>query len=143
MRTDARLDTRFLVGTENKVLIGQRRAVPVPGIEIEDAARLGGEVGITRKDPRTVLPGADGVVVQPAPDRLVTDSRDNAVTLNLPHDVGRAQTRERYAERRGQFTRQRLDLDDDLWGEKLGGDPSGSAPRVQPDVSRRSACARG
>jgi hypothetical protein len=48
-------------------------ALPSPGIEIEQATSLFGEMGITRKDPTVVIPGPDRVLVQPSPDGAATD----------------------------------------------------------------------
>jgi hypothetical protein len=43
-------------------------------IEIEEPGRRLGEVWVSRKDPATVLPWADGVLMEPAPDGGVADS---------------------------------------------------------------------
>jgi hypothetical protein len=48
------------------------------------------EVGIARENPAAMLPGADGVLVQPAPHRTVADARDESALLNLPPDVSHA-----------------------------------------------------
>jgi hypothetical protein len=97
--------------------------------------------GVARKDPGAVLPRPDRVGVEPPPHRLVADHRDDAGAADLAGDVGRAQTGERHAQRRGQFTRQGFDLDHDVWGEELGDDPSGDAPPGRAGVHGRSAYA--
>ena len=59
-----------------------------------------------------VLPGTDGILMDPPPHRLVADGGDDATALRLAYDVGRAQAREWQAPGCGQFTREGLDLDD-------------------------------
>jgi hypothetical protein len=72
------LDTGFLVGRQNKLVIFERLALPDALIEVEDTAGLDGEVRIARKDPTAVLPRTNRVFIEPTPDGAVTDRRDNA-----------------------------------------------------------------
>ena len=139
---DAGLNARFLVGRDDKLIRPERAALVSPGIEIENAAGFHGKIGIAREDPGAMLPGPDGILVEPTPHGLVANRGDNATALRLAYDVGGAQVGEWQPVSRRQLTGERLDLDDDLWGEKPGDDPGGGAPRVQPSVQRRSACAR-
>ena len=69
MFADAGLNAGFLVGGEYELVTAQAFALPLLGIQIEDAPGLEGELRIARKDPGAVLPGANGVFVQPAPNR--------------------------------------------------------------------------
>jgi hypothetical protein len=92
MFADASLDTGLLVGTDDELVRFQVSALPLARIEVEDAPRLGSEVGISREDPGAVLPGADGVFIEPAPHRLVADRGHDAGALRLANDVGGAQT---------------------------------------------------
>ena len=57
MFADASLDTGLLVGTDDELVRFQVSALPLARIEVEDAPRLGSEVGISREDPGAVLPG--------------------------------------------------------------------------------------
>ena len=68
MPTLTRLDGGLLVGRDDEIGLVQGSTLPSAVIEIQDAAGLAGEVGVAREDPAAVLPGADGVVMQPAPD---------------------------------------------------------------------------
>ena len=58
---------------------------------------------------------------------LVADRRDDAGPPDPAGDIRGAHAREEHHQAGGQLTRQRLDLDDDLWGKKLGDGPSGDA----------------
>jgi hypothetical protein len=69
----AGLDGRLLIGADDVVAGVQQLAVPAAAVEVQDAAGLGGEVGIAREDPRAVLPALDRVLRQPAPDRDAGD----------------------------------------------------------------------
>ena len=137
------LNAGLFIRAEDELVRAQRLALPALRVEVEDAARLDRELRIAGKDPRPVLPRPDRVFVQPSPDGLVADRRHDAGALGLADHVGRAQAREWHAEGGGQFTRQRLDFDHDLWGEKLGDAPSAVARRGRGGVHRRTACARG
>src|SRR6266478_3208363 len=68
---------------------GSARRLKVPGIGFV------GEIRIARKDPGAVLPGPNGVFVQPAPYRCVADARNDAAVLRFAHDVGATETRQR------------------------------------------------
>jgi hypothetical protein len=92
MFADAGLDAGLLIGADHELVGFQGFALPLAGVEVEDASRLDAEVRIARKDPGAVLPGANGVLVEPAPHRLVADRGHDAGALRLANDVGRAQT---------------------------------------------------
>jgi hypothetical protein len=92
---DASLDAGLLVGAEHELVRFQSLTLPVPGVEIQNAAGLAQELGIAGEDPTVVLPRTDGVVVEPAPHRLVADRGDDARALRFAHDVGGAQARQR------------------------------------------------
>jgi hypothetical protein len=92
MFADAGLDAGLLVGADDELVGFEAFALPLARVEVEDATRLGSEVGISREDPGAVLPGADGVFIEPAPHRLVADRGHDAGALRLANDVGRAQT---------------------------------------------------
>lgn len=88
---DTGLDTGFLIGREHKLFSLQRFALPLFGVEVEDAPGLGRKLRIAREDPCAVPPGADGVFMEPPPHCLVADGCDDARALCLAHDVCRAQ----------------------------------------------------
>ena len=71
--SEARLDSGLFVGTQNELIASEFTALPDALIEIEEPARLLREVWVSRKDPATVLPRADGVLMEPAPDGGVAD----------------------------------------------------------------------
>ncbi|MBE3132003.1 MAG: hypothetical protein IMZ55_00890 [Acidobacteria bacterium] len=55
-----------VVGAEGATL-------PLPRVEVEQAAGFDCGVGIAREDPGAMLPRAKGIFVEPPPDRLATD----------------------------------------------------------------------
>jgi hypothetical protein len=135
------LDAGLLIGREDKLIVPQRLALPASRVEIEEAAGLGGEVGIPGEDPAPVLPGADRIRMEPAPDRALTDSRHQSSPPGLRREVGDAPAGERPVLPDGEFTRLRLDLHDDPWGGKPGAVPGGAAPPGPGAVPRRSVSA--
>ena len=72
------LNAGFLVGGDHELIILQGLAFPLAGIQIQDAAGFFGKVGIAWEDPATVVPGANGVLMQPAPKRAATDGSHQA-----------------------------------------------------------------
>lgn len=117
-------------------------ALPLPTVQVEDEPRLRGEVQIAGKYPAAMLPGADGVFVEPPPHRLVTDGCDDGAALRLAHDVCGAQPSEGQTQRGGQLTGDGLNLDDDLRGGKPGVGPAVVALPGLLGVGERNACAR-
>jgi len=89
-----------------------------------------------------MLPGADGVFVEPPPYRLVTYGGNQPGGTNLPCDVRSAPSGQWNATGCRQFTGQSPDLHHHFWGKKLGVVPSGLDRRVPPGVCRQSVCAR-
>ncbi len=119
----------------------ERPALKGPGIEVEHPGGLGPELGIAREDPAPMRPGLDRVLAEPAPDGRVADRRDQAASDDLGSDVRHLEPAEGQPEPRRQLTRDRLNRDDEVWGEKPAGDRSGSARPSRPGAPRRSACA--
>ena len=125
------LDTGLLVSGKHELVWFQGNTFPLPGVEVEDAASLDEELRIPWEDPAPMLPGTDGVFVQPAPYRLATDSGYKTEPRRLSGDVRRAQTGQREAELGRKLTGEGLDLNHDLWGGKPGVVRAGLAPRGQ------------
>ncbi len=69
MGAAAGLDGGFLIRADDEVVARQRLAVPDPGVQVQGAGGLDGEVGIPRGDPRAVLAGFERVVGQPPAHR--------------------------------------------------------------------------
>jgi hypothetical protein len=137
------LDAGLLVGRNHKLIVLQGLAVPKARVEIQDAARFQGKVRVARENPSSVLPGTNGILVQPSPDRAATDLCDQAGARGVLGQVGGAPPRERKAVGGGQFTSESLHLNDQLWGEKSGAVPDEDAPPDRRGVPRRNVFARG
>ena len=62
------LDAGLLVGRDDKFITFE--GFPFPGalIQMEDSVGLDGEGGVPREDPTAVVPGANGVFMEPPPD---------------------------------------------------------------------------
>ena len=73
-------------------------SLPTPLVEIKNAAGLDGKLGIARKDPAAMLPRADRVRIEPAPDGAIADGRGQPRLPRLLRHVGHAETRERQAQ---------------------------------------------
>ena len=71
------------------------KALPSPfaSVQIEYSTRLNSELGIAGEDPTTVIPGPDGIFMQPAPQCTAADGRYQAVALDLLNQILSAPTR--------------------------------------------------
>ena len=84
----SRLDRRFLITTDHEVTGVQQLALPAALVEVEDPARLGGELGVAREDPGAVLPGLDRVFREPAPDSHAGDPLADPARHDLRRELG-------------------------------------------------------
>lgn len=66
MYPPSRLDTRFLVGGKNEVILVDWRALPRAGVQIQHSSGFKGEVGIAGENPGPVLPGFQRVSPEPS-----------------------------------------------------------------------------
>lgn len=89
--SNACLDAGFLIGRKHEVIGFQGLAFPLPGVEVEDASRLLGELGVAREYPGAVMPRADGVLVNPAPHGFIADGGNDTTLLGIADDIRRAQ----------------------------------------------------
>lgn len=122
--TLAGLDGGFLIGGQDELIRAQGLTLPNALVEIQQAAGLGEKVRIAGKQPATMLPGPDGILMEPAPDGGPADGGHQARLTDLSGQIVVAPVREGNALTGRQLAGQSLNLNDDLWGEKLGGDPS-------------------
>ena len=135
------LDAGFFIGRDNKLIVSERLVIPTTVVEVKDTPGFKGEVGVTWKDPCPMLPGTDGILVQPSPERASADACHQPGLANVSDKIVSTPARERKTISGGQFTSQRLNLNDELWGKKSGVDPDERVPPNQGDVVQRIAFA--
>ena len=75
----ASLNACLLVGRDHEVICAKWGPFPNAFVEIEDGASVGRKVGITREDPASMLPWAESVSAEPAPQGGAADFRDEAL----------------------------------------------------------------
>lgn len=113
------LDTGFLIRADHEFVLSERAISPTSLIKIEDRACLGGEVRVAWENPTPMLPRADGVLTEPAPDGGVTDRGHKPGSAYVLGEFCRAPARQRKAQGCRQLTSDGLNFDEQLWGEKL------------------------
>ena len=141
MLAAAGLNTGLFISGNHEFIVEEGSAAPTPLIQIEDASRFTGEVGVAREDPTAVIPRANGVLVEPAPNGASRNAGDEAGLTSLLSNVGSTPTRKGEVMGGRQFTGEGLDLNDQFWGGMSGADPDGNAPASRPDAVRRIVCA--
>jgi hypothetical protein len=137
----AGLNAGFFVGRDNKVVSAQRSAFPNAMVQIEDRAGLGGKIGITRKDPASMLPRSKGIATEPAPQRSSTDLCDEALRNHVLPDLLNGKAGQRKSEAVREFTGKRLNLDDETGGKSGLYARREVEPPGQACVREKTACA--
>ena len=120
MTTLAGLDGGFLIGAHDELIRAEGLALPKALVEIEQTAGLGEKVGIAGKQPATMLPGPDGVFMEPAPDGGSADGSHQSRLTDLSGQILVAPAGEGNALTGRQLAGQGLNLNDDLWGKSSG-----------------------
>lgn len=135
------LNAGLFIGAQNKLLLAKRLSIPNAMIQVQDTAGLGCKQRVSRKNPAAVSPRTDSVLVEPAPDGALADGGYQPAALGITAQIRYAPPRQGLLIGAGQFTSQRFDLNDQLWGEKPGADPGGAFHPGPPAAARKSACA--
>ena len=113
----ADLNAAFFIGRNDVVIGAERSALPNAFVQIEDWAGFVSKVGIARKDPASMLPGAKGIAAEPAPQSGAADLCDQALRNHmLPNFLDR-EPRQGKAEGMRKFAGQCLNLNDEAGGK--------------------------
>ena len=141
MQAKPGLDTGFLVGRNHVVARPQGLAVPLALIEIEHAFGLALEIGIAWKDPTAMLPGANGICIEPPPNGSSANLGYEAALDDLADQILATVAREWLATFFGQLAGDGFDLHDHFRG-KNGADARNEKgfPSL-PVVLQKSVCA--
>lgn len=135
------LDTGLLVRRDHEFIVLQGVTAPTALIQIQNAARFRGKIGVAREDPGSMLPGTDGVFVQPTPNGAAADLSHQAGARDVLSQAGGAPARQREIVSSRQFTGESFNLNDQFWGKICGAVPDGDVLPDRPNASRRSVFA--
>ena len=100
-------------------------------VEIKDRAGFGIKIGITRKDPASVLPRAKGVATEPAPQCRPADLCDETLSNHVVPNFFNGQAGQGKSEEVREFAGQCLNLDDETGGKSGPYARREAAPRGQ------------
>ena len=114
----------------------ERLVVPAPLIQLQDHAGFRHERRVTWEEPTPVIPGANGILVQQAPDGADTDRRDNVSLLDPQRNLAQREATE------GQFQLGRLLTSDGLDLGHLGRRELHRAPGVRGRSRKHSTTGR-
>ena len=137
----ARLDARLLVGTDDQVVGVQWFPAPPSLVQIKHRPGLLFKPRVPWEDPAAQLPGPNGILVEPPPDGGATDLGDDAPADSFGGDFRVGVARQWQAALARQLTGERLDLDDDVRGEKRTVVRVGHDPASRGHADQRTACA--
>jgi hypothetical protein len=141
MFSAARLNAGLFVRTKNELIGPEFTALPETLVEIQEPASLVLEVRVSRKDPTTVLPRTDGVLVEPAPYSRVAEGGRQANVAHMKSEFRHTPTGKGCPGDARKLTGDRFNLHDQFWGEKPGGVPGVGGLPGPPSASRRIAFA--
>ncbi len=88
MAATAGLDTGFFISREDEFVILEGTTIPDAFIEVQDSSGFAGKLGIARKDPRPISPGANCILMKPAPYGTVADRSNKAGLPDPPTQIG-------------------------------------------------------
>src|SRR5215468_576108 len=143
MLAGTRLDAGLFVRTENELIGPEGTAPPDSLVEIEQPARLLFEVRVSRKDPAAMLPGTDGVLMEPAPDGGVAEGCCQTTVPHMSAEFRHTPTGKGRPGQARKLAGQGLNVHDQFWGEKPGGAPGVGGLPDPPNAPQRSAFATG
>ncbi len=141
MFSEARLDAGLFIRTENELIGPEFTALPEALIEIQEPASLLFEVRVSGKDPTTVLPRTDGVLVEPAPYSSVAEGGCQASVPHMRSEFRHTPTGKGCPGDPGKLTGDSFNLHDQFWGGKPGGVPGVGGLPGPPSASQRIAFA--
>ena len=111
------LNTGLLVRRDHEVSSGQWGAFPNALVEVEYGTGFGSKVGITRKDPASMLPRAESVGAEPTPQGGAADFGDEALRDHVLPELLDGEARQRESEPVRELAGKRLNLDDEAGGK--------------------------
>ena len=135
------LDTGLFICGQNKFVVFQRTSIPDLLIKIEDLSSFETELGIPGKDPGSMLPGPDGIFIEPSPYGAATNGCNKAGLTGISGDLISAPARQGNLMNGRKFTGDRFNLDDQIWGEKTEVDPVEDAPPIPRAAVQRNVFA--
>ena len=68
MLATTRLNARLFVSRDDEFIAFEGFSFPEARIQIQDPVSLDGEVGVAGEDPTAVVPGTNGIFMEPAPN---------------------------------------------------------------------------
>jgi len=137
MTSSPRLNTGLLICAHNKFVIFKLLAIPNLLIKIKDPPRFDGELRISRKNPGSMLPGPDSILIEPSPHGATAQCCYQTGVACVSSYIRRAPTGYGDPIHSRKFTGDRFDLNDEIWGEKTEGDPVEDVPPILRGDPRR------
>jgi len=83
----ASLNAGLFIGGDHEFVVLQCATLPLAGIQIQHPASLHCEFRIAWKDPTAVIPGSNGVFMEPTPERTTANGSHQAALADLPHQI--------------------------------------------------------
>jgi len=117
MASEARLDARLLVGTEDEVFVRQRFPVPAAAVQIQNPGCFFDETGIAGENPIPKLPRFNRGGSQDPTDRRSGDGSAELVADSL-RQVGQRLTAQGSVRQGDEFASHRFDRSSFHWGKK-------------------------
>ena len=137
----AGLNAALFIGRNDVVIGAERSPLPNAFVQIEDRAGFVSKVGIARKNPASMLPGAKGIAAEPAPQSSAADLSDQALRNNVLADFLNREPRQWEPEGVRKLAGECLNLNDETGGKSGPHARLEAAPQGQAIGQRRIAYA--
>ena len=135
------LDTGFFISGDDIFIFFEVNMIPYSFIQVKESTCLNGKLGITGEYPRAILPRLNGIFMKPSPYGAIANRCRYSRLADISSKIGRCPARQWHVMYCRNFTSQSFNLNNQFWGEKPGGDPSGLALRDRPGVAQKIAFA--
>ena len=111
------LYTGFFIGTQDEFIFSQCFSFPESVIQVQYSTGFLYKLGIPGKYPTSILPGLNGILMKPTPNRRTTDLSTNIPTYGFFSYIVTTETRQWNAALIGKLASQSFDLDNDFRGK--------------------------
>ena len=138
MATLPGLNAGFFIRRNHVVARSQWASVPAALVQIQNRVGAFGEPRVAGKQPTAMAPRPDGVRIQPPPERRAADGGDESARHHFAAQIRQRPPGQWHAQVHGKFTRDPLDLDDDVGGKSGLGARLAAPHRDRRGVGRRS-----
>ena len=135
------LNAGFFISADYKVIWSEFFSVPDTLVKIKHTGSFFGKIRITWEYPGAIMPGFDGIITQPTPDRSTADGGNNAIAYSFAGNISMAQSRKGNVSFTWQLTSKCFDFHYNFRGKNGADGRALDDPEDRPGVHQRTVFA--